>query len=156
MFILENNGCRGRKSLKFYFVWCRNSLFLHYFGTIFSGNIKQFQALLPDGKSVSCLEDLPILTRDLEKIIGVQKERLSGITVYAIFSRISHPSLSTLPVQSPAATEDCPSIVYFFVKKRLLLHLFLNKINYEDSMFKFSLDFISDQYSTVSAMIILS
>ena len=71
MFILEYNGCRGRKSLKFYFVWCRNSLFLHYFGTIFSGNIKQFQALLPDGKSVSCLEDLSILTRDLKKIIGV-------------------------------------------------------------------------------------
>ena len=46
-------------------------MFLHYFGTIFSGNIKQFQALLPDGKPVSCLEDLPILTRDLKKIIGV-------------------------------------------------------------------------------------
>ena len=71
MFTFENNGCRGRKSLKFYFVWCRNSLFLHNFGTIFSGNIKQFQALLPDGKPVSCLEDLPILTRDLKKIIGV-------------------------------------------------------------------------------------
>ena len=40
----------------------------------------QFQALLPEGKSVYCLEDLSGFTvKDLKKILVVYKEKVSGI-----------------------------------------------------------------------------
>ena len=71
-------------------------MFLHYFGITFSGIMEQFQSLLPEGKSISCLEDLSVLTvKDLKKILDAYKDELSGIKadlvlrVYAIFSRPS-------------------------------------------------------------------
>ena len=75
----------------------------------------QFQALLPDGKSVSCLDDLSVLTvKDLKKILVVYKEKLSGVKsdlmlrVYAIFTRItSVPTSSTLTAEL-SKEEDTP------------------------------------------------
>ena len=54
--------------------------------------MKQFQNLLPAGKQVTCLEDLSSLrVRDLNKILSVYKEKLSGVKAdlvlrfYAVF-----------------------------------------------------------------------
>ena len=84
----------------------------------------QFQALLPEGKSVYCLEDLSGFTmKDLKKILVVYKEKVSGIKAdlvlraYAIFTRISEPSLSIVTTSSPSP--DSPgsnSFTYGFIK----------------------------------------
>ena len=56
----------------------------------------QFQALLPQGVSVACLEDLSSLrVKDLKVILIAFKEKISGVKAdlilrtYAIFCRVS-------------------------------------------------------------------
>ena len=86
----------------------------------------QFQALLPEGKSVSCLDDLSVLTvKDLKKILLVYKEKLSGVKydlvlrVYAIFTRItSVPTSSTLTTElsKEEDTPGCNDFTYSLIK----------------------------------------
>ena len=70
----------------------------------------QFRSLLPEGKTVACLEDLSSLrVKDLKHILTAFKEKISGVKadlllrVYAIFCRISQ--VETVPCYT--ATEPC-------------------------------------------------
>ena len=85
----------------------------------------QFQALLPQGVSVACLEDLSSLrVKDLKFILTAFKEKISGVKAdlilrtYAIFCRVSQTDTSPCYTVTESHINEAPinGYTYDFVK----------------------------------------
>ena len=84
--------------------------------------MEQFLALLPDGKTVSGLEDLSSLrVVDLKKILKAFKSNLSGVKAdlilraYAVYCRLS----TTSPIDSDVPVDadvDMNAFTYSFIR----------------------------------------
>ena len=89
----------------------------------------QFEALLPEGKVITCLEDLSTLrVMDLKKILKPFKKSISGVKadlilrVYAIYCRLSTSSVTSVPVPQASVDNgiDINAYTYDFIKNQAI------------------------------------
>ena len=79
----------------------------------------QFSSLLPEGKCVSCFEDLAILTvKELKKVLLAYNEKVSGVRAdlilraYAAFSRLEHQKSNAGSLSEPVLVEGSTGYTY--------------------------------------------
>ena len=72
--------------------------------------MEQFQAILPEGKSVACLEDLSSLhVKDLKVVLAAFNEK---ICVYAVFCRISQTETAPCYTVAESNVNEPPTNAY--------------------------------------------
>ena len=83
--------------------------------------MEQFQALLPEGKSVACLEDLSSLrVKDLKVVLAAFNEKISGVKadlllrVYAVFCRISQTETAPCYTVAESNVNEPPTNAYTY------------------------------------------